>query len=210
MSRQRGMGIGCVLGVLLLGVGEAWSGPVALCSAAPAVGCVDMAQAKFSYDERKAGKEKAKIDLKRGSESVTLADFGDPEVESSVIGVCIYNAASALAGVLEVETDPGEDCAGKPCWITKAGKQHQYKDKLNSRSGVSKIQFKPGSDKARTVVQGKNNSPKGQVALPTGVVAGLAGGLSVTVQVLTNEECFSATLGDVKEKPGSFSAKLKP
>jgi hypothetical protein len=59
------------------------------------------------------------------------------------------------------------------------------------------------------LLKGANNSRKGQLALPTGISAGLFESASVTIQLVGSDapQCFSMTLDKIKKQQShSFKA----
>ena len=105
----------------------------------------------------------------------------------------------------------GLDCAGKPCWKALGTKGFLYKDKDLSSDGVQLIKLLGGDEgKSKILVKAKNNAKKGQLDVPVGISAALAGSTSATVQLHGSapEGCYSTTLVDViKSDANLFKAK---
>jgi len=78
-----------------------------------------------------------------------------------------------------------------------------YKDRELSSAGVPKIGYSISQGGARVSVTGKNESAKGQPALPTGLSAALSGQVAPVIQLVTSDEvCFEALLEEVKVDTG--------
>jgi cysteine-rich repeat protein len=174
------------------------------CAVAPIPACAAAGKASLSVVESKPGKEKLKLALKKLASAVTLADLGDPVSSTTRYDVCLYDAASQLAGVLTVDR-AGQTCGAKPCWKAVGSVGFKYKDPAAAASGVRSLQLKSGdAGKGGLSLQAGNQSAKAQTALPTGIAAALQGATSATVQVLTDvPSCFQAELGTVKKADGT-------
>jgi len=194
------------------GVGDVCDeAPVPGCEAAPLPGCLGAAQGKLDYNEKKAGKEKMKLQWKKVSGATTQGDFGDPVSGSTIVRMCIYDDADTLVASMAVAKG-GQSCAGKPCWKAKGTKGYGYGDKNNSADGVSKVGLGSGAaGKGKADAKGKNNAPKGQDDLPIGVVAALTGNTAPKIQVVVSDGiCIEATMSEVKkDEPTRYSAQLK-
>jgi Tol biopolymer transport system component len=194
------------------GVGDACDeAPVAGCDATPLPGCLTATQAKLDYNEKKAGKEKMKLQWKKVSGATMQGDFGDPVGGTTIVRMCVYNDANSLVASHSVAR-AGALCAGKECWKTKGKKGYGYKDKNNSADGVSKIGYGSGdAGKGKADAKGKNNGAKGQDDLPVGVVALLNGSTAPTIQIVASDGiCIEATLDEVKkDEQTRYSAQLK-
>jgi hypothetical protein len=173
------------------------------CPSAPAPSCLTAAQGRLDYSEKKAGKEKMKLQWKRIATATVQGDFGDPVGGETGVALCIYNDANSLVRAFTVDRAGGQ-CAGKPCWKAKGTKGYGYKDKESSSDGISKLGYGSGeAAKGKADAKGKNNASKSQTALPTGVVASLAGNTAPTIQMLTSDGlCVGATMTEVKKDDG--------
>lgn len=175
--------------------------PVLGCSndAAPATTCADTWQkGQLLVNEKAVGKEKVIVKLIKGP-ALTQADFGDPVLGSTAYDLCVYDDAGQLAAHMQVDR-AGLDCAGKPCWKALGTKGFLYKDKDLSSDGVQLIKLLGGDEgKSKLLVKAKNNAAKGQLDMPVGISAALAGSTSATVQLHGSapEGCYSTTLVDV-------------
>jgi hypothetical protein len=181
------------------------------CSASPELSCIAAGRAKLDVDEKKAGKEKMKLQWKKLADATVQGDFGDPVGGTTAVALCIYDDSNALLQELLVDR-AGEQCTGKDCWKAKGTKGYGYKDKDNASDGISKIGYKSGdAGKGKADAKGKNNSAKSQTSLPTGVVTKLAGNTAPTIQMRTSDGfCATATMNTVKKDDGTrYSAQLK-
>ena len=184
------------------------------CGAAPAVDCEEPDAGILQVNEKKAGKEKLKVILKKLNSAITQGQFGDPVTGNTNHAICIYDDVDALSTELLVNR-AGQQCGtpAKPCWGLVSTKGYKYSDKDASASGIQKMLMKGGdAGKGKVIVKGKNNSAKGQNSLPEGIALLLLDNTQATVQVLTSDAaCFGVTTGSVKTADGvSFSAKKSP
>jgi cysteine-rich repeat protein/YVTN family beta-propeller protein len=181
------------------------------CLAAPVPGCLVAAQASIQASEKTAGKEKLKLQWKKTTAPTSQNDFGDPVNGMTRVALCLYDDDDALIRGFVVDR-PGDVCTGKPCWSAKGTTGYGYKDKLAFADGITKISFGSGpADKGKADGAGANNAAKGQLALPTGFVAGLAGNSSPTIQLVTNDGfCIGATMAEVTKDTGvEYKARKK-
>ena len=186
-------------------------GDAAVCEPAPLVSCVDAAQAKLQFNEKSADKAKMKLQWKKLATATLQSEFGNPAVGLTSVAVCIYDDGDALVEDLIIDRG-GDLCSSKPCWSSKGTKGYAYKDKLAATEGVAKIGYKAGAaGKGKVDVGGKRDTGKGLTAMPTGVVAALAGNSSPTIQIVTSQGfCAGATMTDVKKDDGlQYSAQKK-
>jgi cysteine-rich repeat protein len=179
------------------------------CAPAPAAGCIQSATASVAIDERKPGKEKVALSLKRIAEAVTLADLGSPVSGTTRYAICVYGPGPALALDLRLDRS-GATCDGKPCWKAKGTTGFVYKDAQGGADGVTAVTAKSGAvSKGAITVAGANQASQGESSLPTGAAAALSGAASAIAQVVTTDaECFEADLGTVKKADGTqFKAR---
>lgn len=176
------------------------------------VGCIAAEKASVAVIEKKPGKEKLKVSLKKLQEATTPADFGNPVVgDVTRYDVCLYDSEGMVAGELTVDR-AGDLCGSKqkPCFKAKSTKGFSYKDPDAAASGVKKLTLGSGdAGKGKLKLQAGNNAKKQQDRLPTGIATRLQNQPSALLQVLTNDgSCFEAVLGDVKKNDGvQFKAK---
>ncbi len=181
------------------------------CPDLPAPGCLSVQRAKILYKEKTAGKEKMTLQWKKIDVPTTQAEFGDPWSGATHVTACIYDDSGSLVEDLFVSR-AGDVCGEKPCWKKKGTKGYTYKDKFLAAEGISKIGYTSGDPlKGKADAKGKNNAAKGYTNLPTGVVAGLAGSNTATIQMLTSSGfCVTATMNEVKKDDGlQYKAQLK-
>ncbi len=183
------------------------------CGAAPAVGCVAPGKGILLVGEKKAGKEKIKVVLKKLQSAVLQSQYGDPATGDTSYAICIYDDLDQLVGEISVAR-AGALCGSPPvpCWVAVKTKGYKYKDKSASADGILKMVLMGGdSGKGKANAIGKNNSSKGQNALPTGIAPLLQNNSHATVQLLTsNADCFGVTVTDVKKADGAVFKALGP
>ena len=181
------------------------------CAPAPVGACQATTEASLAITEKKAGKEKWKVSLKKYTSAVTPGDLGDPVAGGTAYHVCLYDETSALAAELGVDRAAALcGSKGKTCWKTKGSSGYAYKDPDASASGVKKIAARAGeANKGSVSVQAGNNAKKGQMDLPTGVTAALVGQAQATVQVVTSDAgCVQGVVSDIKQNHATqFKAK---
>lgn len=178
---------------------------------APALTCADTwEKGQLLVNEKTAGKEKIVAKLIKGP-ALASSDFGDPVLGTTAYDVCVYDELGQLAGHLQVDR-AGTTCAGKDCWKAVGSKGYLYKDRDVAADGVLLLKALGGdAGKSKILVKAKNNAPKGQLSMPTGITAALAGSTSATVQMHGSDSpvgCYSTTLTNVIESsPSFFKAK---
>jgi cysteine-rich repeat protein len=181
------------------------------CVAAPVPGCLDAAQAQLSVNEKKAGKEKLKLQWKKVTTPTTQAAFGDPVDGTTRVALCLYDDGGTLVRGFVVD-EGGQSCGDKPCWAAKGTKGYGYKDKATAADGISKIGYGAGdAGKGKADAAGANNASKGLTSLPTGVAAALAGNTHPTIQLVTTGGlCIGATMTEAKKDDGvQYQARKK-
>ncbi len=181
------------------------------CDPQPLVGCVAPAKSVLLVNEKKAGKEKIKVALKKLQSVVSQSDFGDPVAGTTNYTICIYDDTDALVGELSVSR-AGDLCSGKFCWNAISTKGYKYIDKLTQADGVLKMILVGGNaGKGKTIAIAKNNAPKGLNFMPTGIAPALLNATHATVQILTSDAaCFGATVTSVKKADGSIFKATGP
>ena len=199
----RPQGTGCDVG--------AFEVQPSFCAAAPLTGCVAAGKASLSIKEKKRGKEKLTAVLKKLAEPVTQADFGDPVEGTTRFDLCVYDGQDELVGELVV--DRAHSLCGKkdrPCWTAQSDKGFKYKDPDTSAAGARQIALKGGdAGKGRLMLKAGNKEKKRQRLMPTGFAAELEGESQVTLQAVSGEKCFEATLRNIKKDDGLlFKATL--
>jgi len=174
------------------------------CGATPAAGCVAPEKAVLLVKEKKPGKEKLKVVLKKLQSAVLPTDFGNPVFGTTAYKICLYDGTDQLAGEYTVD-QAGAFCDGKSCWSSKS-KGYKYKDKALTADGMLKmVLFGGDPSKGKVVVVGKNK----ESTMPLGTAAALQGETSATVQLLSSDaSCFGGTLSTViKAESDLFKAK---
>jgi cysteine-rich repeat protein len=185
------------------------------CPATPDAGCVStFAKGLLLASETVPGKEKVLAKWIKGP-NLAGADFGNPlDEEGTVYVTCLYDGTGTLAATYEVSR-AGALCDGKDCWKplgvpgTPKHQGYKYKDKGLEADGTFLLQIR-GPGAAKALLKGKNNSSMGQVSLPTGVAAALAGSSSATMQLHGSDAavCLSVDLPTVVKDTGvQFKAK---
>lgn len=177
--------------------------PASLCPPDPLADCVVATKGRLMVDESRIRGEKLEVCLKKLTETVSQASFGDPVTGSTRYDVCVYDAANALVGGLSVDRAQ-EDCGSKPCWREIAGKGFRYHDSHATAHGVRRITVKSGgAANGKVLVKARNRRSAGQSSLPTGIAAALQGDSEATVQVVTSDAaCFELTSTHVKRADG--------
>jgi cysteine-rich repeat protein len=181
------------------------------CIAAPVPGCLVAEQAQLSVNEKKAGKEKLKLQWKKVTTPTTQGAFGDPVTGTARVALCIYGDGGTLVRGFVVDQG-GQSCGEKPCWAVKGTKGYGYKDKTAASDGITKIGYGSGdAGKGKADAAGSNNVSKGQTALSTGVAAALAGNTQPTIQMVTSAGlCIGATMTEAKKDDGvQYQARKK-
>jgi cysteine-rich repeat protein len=180
-------------------------------SATPSAGCnTSWGKASLLVKTDVVGKEKLLAKFVKGP-ALGQMDFGAPLLPGGTgYALCIYDDTGDFAGGLEVDR-AGQQCAGKDCWRSVGASGLLYKDKDASSDGTKLIKLLGGdAEKSKILVKAANNSSKGQISLPTGITAALAGSTNATVQLFRSDtaDCFAATLGTVvKNEADFFKAK---
>lgn len=180
------------------------------CGSAPIDGCIVPDKAVLLVNEKKSGKEKVKVVLKKLQPAVAQGQFGDPFTGGTDYKICIYNELDQLTGEY-TPAGGGALCGGVSCWSKVSDKGYKYTDKTTSSDGILKVKVLGGdAGKGKVLVIGKNNASKGQTSLPTGVAGPLQGQGFATVQVLTSDaSCFGTTVSRVKKADGLIFKALK-
>lgn len=177
------------------------------CASGPVGGCIAPGKAVLVVKEKKEGKEKLRVVLKKLQPAVTQSDFGNPVFGATAYKVCIYDASNQLSG--EYAPAPaGALCGDLSCWSALSDKGYKYRDKAAATDGILKMKLRGGDPgKGKIVIVGKNKS----LTLPTEVAMALENQSSATVQVLTsNASCFGVTLTRVKKANGVLFRALEP
>jgi hypothetical protein len=193
------------------GLGEVCAEGVSFCTPTPDPTCASAGEGRLIIDERRTGKEKFKVDLKKVATQTVHGDLGDPVAGATRYEVCLYDAGGSLVKGLLVDR-AGDTCGdkGNDCWkTTKRG--FKYKDVDATSGGIRAITAMSGAaGKGKLKVQGQNNAGKGQTALPVGLAKALTGSSEVEVQVVTSDaRCFGAKLTRSREEGSRFRARTR-
>lgn len=122
------------------------------CDPAPRLDCIAAGSAKLSVSEKKAGKEKLALQLKKLVDPIAQGQFGSPVTGTTRYDVCIYDGAGTLAGGVGLARAAAL-CGkkDKPCWKDLSGRGFQYSDR-GATAGVTKLIAKAGdAGKAKTL-----------------------------------------------------------
>jgi hypothetical protein len=188
------------------------------CPASPALDCQgSFEKGLLLVSERRPGRERIIAKWLRGPE-LAGTDLGNPLGSGgTAYSMCVYTDAGRLAGSYSVDR-AGATCGTKDCWKNlgrppgdPGHKGYRYRDRGASSDGIALVLVRAGdAGRSKAAIKGKNNSAKGQLALPTGVAAALTGSTSATVQLLASNvpECISVELTDVSRNDASqFKAR---
>jgi cysteine-rich repeat protein len=171
------------------------------CLGTPGPPCVPAGEAVLDVFEKRAGREKLVVALRRLGARTSPADFGDPVGGRTRVDACVYDAGGRLVAQLTVDR-PGGGCGskGRPCWRTLGRRGYRYRDRDAAADGVTALLLRgdrPGKGSVR--VRAANDARRNRTALPTGAAAALAGETSAKVRMVTSDAaCFEAVLGTVR------------
>lgn len=183
--------------------------PPSACPFQPAPGCISADKPKLTIREKKPGREKLSLALKKLAVSSQQSDFGDPVSGTTVVAACLYDAADLLLGTLEVDR-AGLACGNRACWRAVGTRGFKYKDPELAAAGVRSISLVSGAaGKGGLALKARNQQPKGRTELPTGLTTALEGQARATVQVQVSDGgCFEGVLDDVRKADGlEFKAR---
>ncbi len=226
-------GDACTIGDLCDGAGTCVPGGPLDCSDGdlctqdscdPGTGCANLGEPATTCEtgfeagllmvkEKKPGKERIIAKFLKGPQ-LSQTDFGDPVSSTTEYSLCMYDQSGGLVGALEVDR-AGEPCGSGDCWKSLGkdppdGKGYAYKDGDTNSDGVLVMKLKGGeAGRSKALIKAKNDADDGQVAMPTGIAAGLSGGSSATMQLHASDGvCLSLELTDVVRDTGDqFKAK---
>ena len=181
------------------------------CVAAPVPSCLEAAEAQLYSSEKTVGKERLRLRWKKATAATTQAAFGNPATGTTRVALCLYDDGGSLIAHFVVDQG-GQSCGGKPCWRAKNTTGFAYQDKAVASDGIGNISYSSGdANRGKVDVAGWNSASRGQIALPTGVVAALSGNTSPIAQLVTSDGlCLGATLSDVTRDDGlQYKARRK-
>jgi uncharacterized delta-60 repeat protein len=176
---------------------------VVRCSATPAADCraaIAPRRSSLVIDQRH-GKRKLTWHWAHG-EATSFAEFGDPTASDSA-ALCVYDESGSPTLTHEMLAPSGGVCDGAPCWRNRNGRKLSYADDDGTPLGMTRVDFKPGTDgKAdlRARADSAHNAPS---TLPAS--------LPIRVQLQTSTgACLEATFSSVGTKrndAGTFQGK---
>lgn len=181
------------------------------CPAAPTLSCRTGAKVQFQVVEKTVGKEQIKAKIDKLALDTPLALFGDPLTGQADYVVCLYDGTGARIATLSIPRTQ-QTCGTKPCWKASGSTGVKYTDKTLSSDGALQLQLKGGEPtKGKVQFKAKNNGPKGQLEMPTGLTLQLANDIKATVQVrISNGTCFSGTVTNVRENSAVLFKATEP
>lgn len=177
------------------------------CGYQPLTGCkgslAGKSQLQINLKASEPSKNQLKFNYKGGVASV-LTEFGDPAGASSLYALCVWDGSVNPQPLIEMQIEAGGQCNGKPCWKTRTGRSHQYKNKGGNDDGVEKVKIKADGTPDKSAIQVK---AKGAAfAAPT-----LPLFFPPTAQFLVIDggtACWEVPLSVyIKNAPGGFKAK---
>ena len=150
--------------------------------------------------EKTVGKEQIKAKIDKLILDTPLAAFGNPMNGQTDYAFCLYDSNSARIATIRIPRTQ-QTCGTKPCWKPSGSTGVKYTDKTLSSDGALQLQLKGGEPtKGKVQFKAKNNGPKGQLEMPTGLTLQLANDIKATVQVrISNGTCFSGTVTNIRE-----------
>ena len=162
--------------------------------------CRTGAKVQFQVVEKVAGKEQIKAKIDKLALDTPLALFGSPLTAGTDYAVCLYDGTGARIATLAIPRTQ-QTCGTKPCWKASGNTGVKYTDKTLSSFGALQLQLKGGEPtKGKVQFKAKNNGPKGQLEMPTGLTLQLTNDIKATVQVrISNGTCFSGTVTNIRE-----------
>jgi hypothetical protein len=146
------------------------------------------------------GKEQIKAKIDKIVQDTPLTLFGNPVNGQTDYAICLYDGAGARIATIRIPRSQ-QTCGTKPCWKPSGSTGVKYSDKTLSSDGALLLQLKGGEPtKGKIQFKAKNNGPKGQLEMPTGLTLQLANDIKATVQVhISNGACFSGTVTNIRE-----------
>lgn len=177
------------------------------CPSSPAAGCIAAGKGLLLVHERRAGRERWKLSLRKLETAVARSQFGDPVSGSTAYAICIYDGANELRGQYTVAR-AGDTCGDDPCWSGVSDRGYRYGDRSLAADGVRRMHASGGSPgTGKLLVVGRN----GASTMPTGVAAALQGEVAATVQLLASDaSCFALRLVRVKKADGTIFSAVGP
>ena len=161
--------------------------------------------------EKTVGKEQIKAKIDKLALDTPLALFGNPVIGQTDYAVCLYDGGGARIATIRIPRTQ-QTCGTKPCWKPSGSTGVKYTDKTLSSDGALQLQLKGGEPtKGKVQFKAKNNGPKGQLEMPTGLTLQLANDVQATVQVqISNGTCFSGTVTNIRENSAVLFKASEP
>jgi len=132
--------------------------PAPLCGGAPLGGCKGAlsgkSQLQIKLKASAPSKNQLKFKYNKGAATMET-EFGDPVGGSPQFSLCVWDSSVSPQPLLEAQIGPGGTCGTKPCWKTKPGKSHQYKNKGGNADGVEQVKIKADGSPDKTKIQVK-------------------------------------------------------
>jgi hypothetical protein len=177
------------------------AGNGAVCSAAPATGCVASWQAGLlRVNQKVPGRERMVVRL-RGEPGLAQADFGNPlTVGGTNYVLCVYDGSGGLIGEVKVGA-AGSACGDAPCWRPLAalppdGTGFEY------RGQTQQLRLHAGKGRSELLYEATG-------AVPSRLAERLGPNATATLQLVADggPACFALTMSRVKAGTGFFKAK---
>ena len=181
------------------------------CPAIPLLACNPVSRAKLDINESVPGGERLKLLLQKPIEGFRVKNLGEPDVDNTVVDLCIYDGANRLAGSLQVDRG-GDRCGNGDCWRNRGGSGWIYRDRYRSSHGVSRIKLKGrGTSQTKLILSADNRSSNFGSPLPSGITQALSGKTSALVQFhSTGGLCLEAQFDQIHSNSTSrFQARKR-
>jgi hypothetical protein len=183
--------------------------PPPLCGGAPLGGCkgslAGKSQLQIKLKASDPSKNQLKFKYNKGA-ATSDTEFGDPVGGSPNFSLCIWDEGVTPQPLLEARVGSGGQCGTKPkpCWKSKPGKSHQYKNKGGNGDGVEQVKIKADGAPDKTQIQVKlKGSSFAAPALPLTT--------TVTAQFIVDDggiSCWEVPLSTAKKNDAAqFKAK---
>jgi hypothetical protein len=160
---------------------------VPVCAVTP-VACTTATKSRLTLS-RKDDPKRSGFAWSWGNGTLALPELGDP-FTTTAFALCLYDDDDL---VMQATVEPGGICSGKPCWKDLRGKGFAWKNRAANPDGVTALQIRTGSGKARLSIKGKG--PAADLSLPA---LPLVQAGAITVQLVKNpgagSGCWTASL----------------
>jgi len=174
---------------------------------------VEAAKGTLVIDERVPARARLRAVWKSLAAFVPTTELGDPMAGGTSYGLCVYGAADALVGTLEIDR-AGASCGvpAKPCWKTTGSTGFRYSDRNATVHGLRRLVLKGGAaGKGKIALKAKVQPGRSLSGLPPGIPAALVGSGEVTAQIVSSDAgCFTLTTNVVSGADGQrFSGRRR-